>query len=114
MPDYPSLRSCLGPRRRRCPRLREAEELLHVTAARKRRRVVEGGWTRTDAAPESECWPGRGAKFLKQLAGAGGFEPPHGGTKIRCLTAWLRPIGGLPSTRNGMGLQGCARAKSSP
>ena len=28
------------------------------------------------------------------LAGAGGFEPPHGGTKIRCLTAWLRPIGG--------------------
>jgi hypothetical protein len=26
-----------------------------------------------------------------RLAGAGGFEPPHGGTKIRCLTAWLRP-----------------------
>src|SRR5579875_3838896 len=26
------------------------------------------------------------------LVGAGGFEPPHGGTKIRCLTAWLRPI----------------------
>lgn len=26
------------------------------------------------------------------LAGAGGFEPPHGGIKIRCLTAWLRPI----------------------
>jgi hypothetical protein len=25
------------------------------------------------------------------LAGAGGFEPPHGGIKIRCLTAWLRP-----------------------
>ena len=31
-------------------------------------------------------------KPLKSLAGAGGFEPPHGGTKIRCLTAWLRPI----------------------
>ncbi len=27
------------------------------------------------------------------LAGAGGFEPPHGGIKIRCLTAWLRPNG---------------------
>ncbi len=25
------------------------------------------------------------------LAGAGGFEPPHGGIKIRCRTAWLRP-----------------------
>src|SRR6187399_2012881 len=29
---------------------------------------------------------------LKTLAGAGGFEPPHGGIKIRCLTTWLRPI----------------------
>jgi hypothetical protein len=27
------------------------------------------------------------------LAGAGGFEPPNGGIKIRCLTTWLRPIG---------------------
>ena len=26
-----------------------------------------------------------------QLAGAGGIEPPNGGIKIRCLTAWLRP-----------------------
>ncbi len=25
------------------------------------------------------------------LAGTGGFEPPHGGIKIRCLTAWRRP-----------------------
>ena len=25
------------------------------------------------------------------VAGAGGFEPPHGGIKIRCLTAWRRP-----------------------
>jgi hypothetical protein len=30
-------------------------------------------------------------KWLKLLAGAGGFEPPHGGIKIRCLTAWRRP-----------------------
>jgi hypothetical protein len=28
---------------------------------------------------------------LDWLAGAGGFEPPHGGIKIRCLTTWLRP-----------------------
>ena len=28
----------------------------------------------------------------KHLAGAGGIEPPNGGIKIRCLTAWLRPI----------------------
>lgn len=26
-----------------------------------------------------------------QMAGAGGIEPPNGGIKIRCLTAWLRP-----------------------
>src|SRR5215467_5144836 len=25
------------------------------------------------------------------MAGAGGFEPPYGGIKIRCLTTWLRP-----------------------
>jgi hypothetical protein len=25
------------------------------------------------------------------LAGAGGIEPPNGGIKIHCLTAWLRP-----------------------
>ena len=28
----------------------------------------------------------------RQLAGAGGFEPPYAGIKIRCLTTWLRPI----------------------
>src|SRR3954453_10357743 len=27
------------------------------------------------------------------LAGAGGFEPPHGGIKIPCLTTWRRPNG---------------------
>jgi hypothetical protein len=25
------------------------------------------------------------------LAGAGGFEPPYDGIKIRCLTTWRRP-----------------------
>ncbi len=32
-----------------------------------------------------------GSSVLSRLAGAGGFEPPHGGIKIRCLTTWLRP-----------------------
>ena len=27
------------------------------------------------------------------LTGALGFEPRNGGTKTRCLTTWLRPIG---------------------
>ena len=30
------------------------------------------------------------------LAGAAGFEPAHGGTKNRCLTAWLRPSRAAP------------------
>ena len=33
------------------------------------------------------------------MAGAGGIEPPNGGIKIRCLTAWLRP--NRPSGRRG-------------
>jgi hypothetical protein len=33
----------------------------------------------------------QGRKFNKIMAGAGGFEPPYGGIKIRCLTAWRRP-----------------------
>ena len=33
----------------------------------------------------------------RDLAGAGGIEPPNGGIKIRCLTAWRRPsIAGTP------------------
>lgn len=27
----------------------------------------------------------------RKLAGVAGFEPAHGGTKNRCLTAWLHP-----------------------
>lgn len=27
----------------------------------------------------------------RAVVGAGGIEPPNGGIKIRCLTAWLRP-----------------------
>src|SRR4029077_1778120 len=33
------------------------------------------------------------------LAGAGGFEPPYGGIKIRCLTTWLRPTKNRSSGR---------------
>jgi hypothetical protein len=29
----------------------------------------------------------------EEVAGAVGFEPTRGGTKNRCLTAWLRPKG---------------------
>lgn len=29
--------------------------------------------------------------YKGRLVGAGGIEPPNGGIKIRCLTAWLRP-----------------------
>ena len=36
--------------------------------------------------------PGNG-----DVAGAGGFEPPHGGIKIPCLTAWRRPIRPWPA-----------------
>ena len=45
------------------------------------------------------------------LAGAAGFEPTHGGVKVRCLTAWLRPIvrrdgfaplSGFPSPRSAL------------
>jgi hypothetical protein len=36
-------------------------------------------WLRSNLGP-SDC-----------LAGAGGFEPPHGGIKIPCLTTWRRP-----------------------
>lgn len=38
---------------------------------------------RADEPPQSGAW--------EKLAGAGGFEPPNGGTKNRCLTTWRRP-----------------------
>ena len=30
--------------------------------------------------------------LLYSLAGAEGFEPPHDGTRTRCLTTWRHPI----------------------
>ena len=29
--------------------------------------------------------------YSRNMAGQGGFEPPDGGTKTRCLTAWRLP-----------------------
>src|SRR5262249_38914211 len=44
-------------------------------------RKMQGTHTEIDYYPRSShC-----------VAGAGGIEPPNGGIKIRCLTAWLRP-----------------------
>ena len=37
-------------------------------------------------------------KFLK--FGVEGFEPPHGGTKNRCLTAWRHPIKSIENSDN--------------
>src|SRR5829696_5719883 len=48
------------------------------------RRAVHQLPSRTDFAVLSRVVGGA-------LAGAGGIEPPNGGIKIRCLTAWLRP-----------------------
>lgn len=48
-------------------------------------------------------------QWYRSLAGAEGFEPPHGGTKTHCLTAWRRPNkiknrmfrqGGMPYLRD--------------
>src|SRR3972149_6606464 len=42
------------------------------------------------AAPKAAV-PQFGFRFQTLFAGAGGIEPPNGGSKGRCLTAWLRP-----------------------
>src|SRR5438552_13417552 len=48
----------------------------------------------SERPPKSKPSAGRTAAIeSKSLAGAPGFEPGNGGIKIRCLTAWLRPIG---------------------
>ncbi len=52
---------------------------------------------RQNTASESPPFAGfsrnslKSLKLLDFLAGAGGFEPPHGGIKIPCLTTWRRP-----------------------
>ena len=46
-----------------------------------------------------------------KLAGAAGFEPAHGGTKNRCLTAWLRPTVETQLARCGAGFNRCDAPK---
>src|SRR5262249_55082323 len=62
---------------------------------------TKGGQKTPDYAPDcSEIWTSEiGESLARPMAGAGGFEPPHGGIKIRCLTTWLRPIRWLSSPR---------------
>src|SRR5271166_4632197 len=62
-----------------------------LAGAENRSEVVQQyplGGTRPDRPERRKTSPVKG---LKYLAGAGGFEPPYGGIKIRCLTAWRRP-----------------------
>src|SRR5205823_9292411 len=54
--------------------------------------------------------------WIRTMAGAPGFEPGNGGSKVRCLTTWRRPNGsraapsigalflGLAYERSGCGL----------
>ena len=44
-------------------------------------------------ATASSCVSGneKDKYLIGVVAGAGGFEPPYGGIKIRCLTTWRRP-----------------------
>jgi hypothetical protein len=44
--------------------------------------------------------PAHAQRRDSKLAGAGGFEPPYAGIKIRCLTTWLRPTD-LPDRSGG-------------
>ena len=50
--------------------------------------------------------------FRECVAGAGGFEPPDGGIKIRCLTTWLRPNASQGS--NGLGGKRADNSSGSP
>jgi hypothetical protein len=46
------------------------------------------------------AFPGEPGSTPEWLAGAGGIEPPNGGIKIHCLTAWLRPNRPLRKARD--------------
>jgi hypothetical protein len=86
------------------------------------------------AALSPKCYALRGPDFLNFLFGASrlrcgkaapfdsasssgvaGFEPTHGGVKVRCLTAWLHPIGFARSPRStGFSLHRPSPDTSSP
>ncbi len=54
------------------------------------------------------------ARKKRVLAGAGGFEPPYGGIKIRCLTAWRRPNSPTRQTQNLADLWGRTIVTAAP
>ena len=60
-----------------------------------RDRPIPGGLQSPRPQRPAECGPlrrsWRSLRIPECVAGAGGFEPPDGGIKIRCLTTWLRP-----------------------
>ena len=58
--------------------------LLFDRGDQRTRRKAAEAWS---ISPEN----GNAPRRRDWLAGAGGFEPPNGGIKIRCLTTWLRP-----------------------
>ena len=76
--------------------------------AKARPEIWEMGVRRQDRLRERPAFSGPVARGLQTsrrrsdwLAGAGGIEPPNGGIKIRCLTAWLRPNAPLQGTAGG-------------
>ena len=81
-----------APRRANHWRAAGARGSLFCAAGHSRSGAVEG----LDRRLRQTIWfSGRAmkppVKSADCVAGAGGFEPPHGGIKIRCLTAWRRP-----------------------
>ena len=62
--------------------------------------ISKQGWLLKNIIPSPIDGGDGNAEFLiaatknSRLAGAGGIEPPNAGIKIRCLTAWRRPIRG--------------------
>ena len=91
------IKTCGRSRRLASARGHPASPVMHRVPAkdaeshRKRHPVQQQRVTElcsSPARPASSAISGR----TGNLAGAGGIEPPNGGIKIRCLTAWLRPI----------------------
>ena len=78
----------LGPARGGGESAASGERTRHASATLLRRAVVADG--RGGRLPRASLNP-LIAKVQSWMAGAAGFEPAHGGTKNRCLTAWLRP-----------------------
>jgi hypothetical protein len=54
-------------------------------------------WMRKSERPES--------RVFSANPGVAGFEPTHDGVKVRCLTAWLHPIGRRGEATQFFGLQ---------